>query len=172
MGRLIILTGERRVGKSTVCAELAALARQEGFRCAGIITLTAAGERDVVDVRTGVRRRLTRPSGRGAVIQGRFRFSSETIQWAKDVLSRATPCDLFVVDEIGPLEVARGEGWASAVKVVRGGAYDLAVVVVRPELVETVSALLAPLQPEALPVNRENRSQLPGRLLGVLRELS
>ncbi len=168
MGRLIVLTGERRVGKSTVCTELSALAREEGFRCAGIITLAASGEREVVDVRTGDRRPLTGDSEVGAVIQGRFRFSPETIQWASAVVGCATPCDLLVVDEIGPLEVVRGEGWADALDVVRRATYAMAVVVVRPELVETVCALLTPLQPEILYVTRENRCQLPGRLLRML----
>mgnify|MGYP006304929073 CR=1 FL=1 len=173
VGRVVILSGERRVGKSTVCAELVSLAREVGFRCGGLITLAEDGEREVVDAQTGNRRRLTHGAGEGpAVIQGRFRFNPETIHWAIDVLARATPCELLIVDELGPLEVIRGEGWASAIDVVRGGAYGLAVVVVRPELVATVSALLPEMEPELLTVTRENRSRLPGMLLRMLGEPS
>ena len=68
VGRLVILTGERRVGKSTVCAELTVLAREAGLRCGGILTLANDGERDVVDAQTRERRRLTRPPGAGAVM--------------------------------------------------------------------------------------------------------
>jgi len=184
VGRLVVLTGKRRIGKSTVCAEFVALARDEGFHCGGIITLAqdeerhvpaarhAVATRHVVAVRTGDRRRLTHSSGAGAVIQGRFRFSPETIQWAAEAVGRATPCDLLVVDEIGPLEVIRGEGWVGAIDVVREGAYALAVVVVRPELVETVCARLVHLLPEVVSVTHKNRSQLPGRLLSMLGESS
>jgi len=171
--RLIILTGSRQVGKSTVCAELVALADKKGYRCGGIVTLARDGERQVVDARTLERRRLTCSSGEGAgVIQGRFRFSSETLNWAKKVLVRATPCDLLIVDEIGPLEVVRGRGWAGALDIVRGGAYALALVVVRPELVATVSARLRRLHPQLLTVTPRNRSRLPETLMRMLGELS
>ncbi|MCJ7625183.1 MAG: hypothetical protein MUO76_16925, partial [Anaerolineaceae bacterium] len=43
-------------------------------------------------------------------------------------------CDLLVVDELGPFELVRAEGWVSGVKLVDGGNYRLALVVVRPEL--------------------------------------
>lgn len=161
------------MGKSTVCAELVELAGGRGYRCGGIITLAQDGERHVVNARTGVRRRLTRSSREGpAVIQGRFRFNPETLEWAKQVLGRATPCDLLVVDEIGPLEVVRGEGWAGALDVVRQGAYAVAVVVVRPELVDTVAALLPRMEPEVLAVTLDNRSRLPGKLFRTLGEPS
>ena len=166
MSQVVILTGERGVGKSTVCRETAALAEQRGYRCRGIITMAHHGVRDVVDVGSGLRRRLTRPSGEGrTVVQGRFRFDPQTLSWGSETLSGATPCDLLLVDEIGPLEVERGEGWVTALDTVRTGDYALAVVVVRPELVTEVLAELSGTAPQVLAVTRENRDRLPVRLV-------
>jgi len=167
--RAIILTGKRAVGKSTVCEAVVDLARRRGYSCAGILTLTRADARDVVDASTGQRRRLTWSPGQGPVVtQGRFRFSSDAIVWAEQLLRRALPCDLLVIDEIGPLEVERGQGWACALEVLRAGAYALALLVVRPELLSRVRELLSPIKLEVVTVTFENRGSLPPKLVECL----
>jgi nucleoside-triphosphatase THEP1 len=64
-------------------------------------------------------------------------FSPTALAWGDDVLACATPCGLLVVDELGPLEFERGEGWLSGLVALDGRAYDLALAVIRPELLET-----------------------------------
>ena len=36
---------------------------------------------------------------------------AEVLAWGTRILQQATPCDLLVVDELGPLKFERGEGW-------------------------------------------------------------
>lgn len=169
MGRIVLLTGERRVGKSTVCRKAVKLAQQRGRSCGGILTLAHDGVRDVIDVRTGRRRRLTTVAdASSAVTQGRFRFDSATLSWGSAVLTEAAPCELLVVDEVGPLELERGEGWVAAFDVLRNGDYVLALLVVRPELVERVQNELASCSLELLSVTLENRDRLPIRLVEML----
>ena len=56
-------------------------------------------------------------------------------------LLEANPnCDLLVVDELGPLELVRGEGWQAALEALAQGGYCLALVVVRPELLDVLPA--------------------------------
>lgn len=165
MGRVIILTGERGVGKSTVCRKAVALARREGYACAGILTLAHHGVREVLDVRSGRHWRLTTASEGGrAVTQGRFRFNPQTLSWGSTALSQAIPCDLLVIDEVGPLELVRGEGWVSAFDVLRTGGYALALLVVRPGLIAQARDRLGACALEVLTVTRENRDSLPIRL--------
>lgn len=169
MSRVIMLTGERGVGKSTVCREAVTLARARGHACCGVLTLTRDGVRHVFDVGTGRQRRLTQPPGEGgAVVQGRFRFDPRTLEWGDTVLSQAVRCDLLVVDEIGPLEVERGQGWMTAFEVVRGGNYALALAVVRPELIAQVRGRLAGCAAKVLAVTQENRDSLPASLVSVM----
>jgi nucleoside-triphosphatase THEP1 len=112
----IILTGERGVGKTTVCQKTVTEAQSRGYTCRGILTLSQPdGDRDVVDVYNGDTRRLTiGPDAEPAVIQGHFRFDPETLAWGNNILSRSHGCQLFVVDELGPLEIERGGGWYKA----------------------------------------------------------
>ncbi len=169
MGCVLILTGERGVGKSTVCRRVVRLARERGYVCGGILTLVEGDDRYVVDVGDGRRRRLTQGSdGSSSVIQGRFRFSAQTLSWGNRTLCQAAPCDLLVIDEVGPLEVERREGWVAAFDVLAAGRFALAILVVRPELVDQVREMFPDCMPEVLTVTRENRDKLARRLLELL----
>ena len=171
MSRIILLTGGRRVGKSTVCLRAVKSARQRGHACGGIVTLAHDGVRDALDVRSDRRRRLTTTSDTSSPVpQGRFHFDPETLSWGNDVLAEAVPCELLVVDEVGPLEVERGEGWVAAFDVLRTGDYVLALLVVRPELIGQVQDRLSACPLQHLSVTLENRDRLPVSLVQMLEQ--
>lgn len=159
------MTGPRGVGKSTLCLRTVAQAREMGHSCAGLLTLREDGEqRAVVDVRTGLRRRLTLPGPPGVPV-GRFFFDPEVLAWGAEALAKSTPCDLLVVDELGPLELAGG-GWAVGLDVLRSGDFRLGLAVVRPELLAEFQARLPGAQ--RVEVTLENRDGLPVWLVGFL----
>jgi len=171
---IILLSGERGVGKSTVCREAVTLAQAQGYACGGVITLSHTDDvqdvRDVLDVGSGQIRRLTVDAA-SAVVMGRFRFDPQTIAWGNDVLARATRCHLLVVDELGPLEIVRGQGWQKAFEVLRGDDFALALVVVRPGLLEQVRRKLPVDSTETLTVEIHDRDELPGVILEMLRRI-
>ena len=171
MARIIVLTGERGIGKSTVCRETVALAQDTGYACGGLVTLAHDDVREVLDVNSGDVRRLTQEGDTAQTVeQGRFRFDPAVLAWGNRALIRATPGDLLVVDEIGPLELERGTGWMNAFDVLRGRDFRLALVVIRPELVAQAQRRLPDCATVIIDVTRENRDQLPGTLMGMLRE--
>ncbi|MDY7075305.1 MAG: nucleoside-triphosphatase [Chloroflexota bacterium] len=185
---IVILTGERGVGKSTACQKTVARAQARGYVCGGIITLSHPNnKRDVLDVRSGAVRQLTLdPAGSNprerenesdtdsVVTQGRFRFDPATLAWANDAFTRTSTCHLFVVDELGPLELERGRGWLKALDVLRGADFTLALVVVRPELLEQARIKLPSSgATDVLTVTYRNRDGMPAVLLEILeREIS
>lgn len=168
--RVVILTGERGVGKSTVCHQAVILAQDRGYICGGLITLSHPdGARDVLDVRSGNTRRLTLPpDAQPAVIQGRFRFDPATMSWGNEVLAQVTPCPLLVVDELGPLEIEPGAGWTKAFGTLYGGHFTLALVVIRPELLVPMQVRLPPGATTVLTVTSDNRDVLPPLLAAML----
>jgi nucleoside-triphosphatase THEP1 len=171
MSCIVLLTGERGIGKSSVCRETLALAQGAGYTCGGIITLADAGGRDVLDVRSGDVRRLTQSEDTAhAVAQGRFRFDPDVLTWANAKLIQATPCDLVIIDEVGPLELERGGGWVNAFDVLERMDYALALVVVRPELVVQVQLQLPSCATLVMAVTQETRDQLPDALVTMLGE--
>lgn len=168
--RIVILTGKRGVGKSTVCRKTIDMAQAKRYTCGGILTLSRSGDvREVLDVHSGHARRLTlEPGVSNGVVQGRFRFDPATLEWGDDVLSHAAPCHLLVVDELGPLEIDRRKGWVKAFDVLREASFTLALVVVRPELLVQAQLRLSASATTVFTVTHHNRDGLPEVLLRIL----
>ncbi|MBC7226061.1 MAG: hypothetical protein H5T61_02365 [Thermoflexales bacterium] len=161
---VVLITGPRGVGKTTLCLRTVTRAKDASYACAGLLTLSEDDRRTVVDVRTGDRRSLT-ASGPTSVPVGRYLFDPDTLAWGAGILAHSTPCDLLVLDELGPLEMAGG-GWAVGMDVLREGRFSLALVVVRPELVAEVLERFPDAW--AVEVTPENRDNLPAWLTGLL----
>lgn len=140
MARQILLTGGIERGKTTLCRHLVEIAREKGWQVGGILSpAEMEGKRkvgiDLLDVNSGERRPLAhRDQATDGPSTPRWHFLAEALQWGDEILRAALPCDLLVVDELGPLELVREEGWQSGLAAVNSRAYQLAVVVVRPSL--------------------------------------
>lgn len=146
---LYVLSGPRGAGKTTFCQKLIGLARAAGRDVAGLVSpaVVQDGARigfDAKAIRSGERRILGRatPEPGLEVVLGRWFFSPTTLDWGNRVLAASCPCDVLIVDEIGPLELLRGEGWTAALEVLRTGAYRIGLAVIRPELLDVAQAVL------------------------------
>jgi nucleoside-triphosphatase len=172
---IVLLVGEPGGGKTTVCRRLCALAKEAGFVIAGVVTLprTVLDEKvglDVQDVRTGEVRALAeskRPADGPDV--GDWHFHRSGLDWGADVLRAIRRCDLLVIDELGPLELVRGEGWQVGLRVLRSDVYDLAAVAIRPSLESRIREHLGGLQAVTLEVTMANRDALPARICALCR---
>ncbi len=139
---LTLLTGQRGTGKTTTCLRLMRRAQNRGLHVAGLISPArfVNGRKigiELLDISTSQRRPLADLAGPHhlAVLRTlHWQFQPETIAWGQEALRRATPCDLFIVDELGPLELERRQGWHVALEIIDQGDYRHAVIVVRPEL--------------------------------------
>jgi nucleoside-triphosphatase len=147
-GALTILTGPSGSGKTTLCRELVAAARRDGRDVAGVLCPAVfEGARKsgiaAVDLRSGETCALARRRDAGEAAPGAPRcwvFDEAVLAWGDTRLAASTPCDLLVVDELGPLELDEGRGWTAGIAAVDSGAYGAAIVVVRPALLERARA--------------------------------
>jgi nucleoside-triphosphatase THEP1 len=190
-GLIYVLTGERGSGKSTVCARVARAAAGRGLAVAGILTerqddADLGSARRVVDVRSGEARLFgsqdrERPrdrnegagrAGNGAVpsdpLTPGWEFDSGVFAWASAVLDRSTPCDLLVIDEIGPLELRGGRGWVRALEVLDSAGYRAALVVCRPGLLQELEKRLSVNVHSIVEVTLETRDALPAAMAETL----
>jgi nucleoside-triphosphatase THEP1 len=147
--RLYILTAPRSAGKTTFCRALASQARATGWDVAGLLS-PAIFENEVKtsilaeNVRTGESRCLASITQRSSedIFFGMWYFDSRTLEWGNHILASSTPCDLLIVDELGPLEFIYQKGWQSALTILPHGRYRVALVVIRPELLAMARNLI------------------------------
>jgi nucleoside-triphosphatase THEP1 len=179
---IVVLSGESGCGKTTLCARVAALAGAQGLLVAGVLTPSRLvdGRRvslDVEDVRTTQRRPLaeacTEPQqssagSAGGPVTESWRFYADSLAWGTEILQHATPCDVLIIDELGPLELVRGQGWVIGLDVLRGGRYRLALVTVRPALLSRFQEQVDVLELITLDVTRANQDALAGQIMALL----
>jgi nucleoside-triphosphatase THEP1 len=97
---------------------------------------------DAADISIGEWQRLTprRPERDRGLLTNVWTPDPKVVQWCNRILREAAPSDLLVVDELGSLEFQRGEGFLEGTAAVDAGHYDLALVVVRDELLSEARA--------------------------------
>jgi len=183
--RCALVTGAVGSGKSTVAGRVVERARGKGLTVAGLWcpARVRAGAKvgiDAVDLSGGERRLLAlrnsqvpdegpSPASRGAWT-GRYTFVPDALEWANRVLAAAVVSrpDLLVVDEIGPLELEKGEGLAPVIADLAGGEVPCALVVVRDRLLETLKTRLSLPGTSVFPVGVHTRESAPERILAWL----
>ncbi len=182
--RVTLLTGARGAGKSTVCLRMGELARGAGIAVAGIASqgVFRQGARvglEAVDLATRERWLLasTVEQQDGPAV-GPFSFSLSGLQRALAVLDRALDrfaqsaalpgTGLLILDEVGPLEIARHQGFFPVVARLRITPSPDLLIVVRPELVGELRAALGDGRFTVVEVTRDSRDALPERLLAAV----
>ncbi len=148
-----LLSGDRGVGKSTLALRLAhALQKDHGAESvAGVVTERSGSMRTALLLPANDRMPLaadTRGSAGGAAgftgpVVGPFRFSRTTIEAVNDLFTAgspglAAPRRLWILDEVGPLELRNREGFLPAFHALTGTTRTAALIVVRPVLLAEV----------------------------------
>lgn len=66
----------------------------------------------------------------------KWKFDDKIIDAINAHIDKATSCDYFICDEIGPLELIKKQGFTSALSFLKEGQYNKALVALRPLLVD------------------------------------
>lgn len=142
--KIWIITGPCQVGKTRFCSHLINQAQIQNLTIAGVICPPVFEEQQktaitIEDLKTHDRKTLAikRTTETEGLLTERWAFDEEVLTWGNQVLADTAGCDLLLVDELGPLEFNRGQGWQNGLHAIDKGEYQIAVVVIRPALVET-----------------------------------
>jgi nucleoside-triphosphatase THEP1 len=139
--KLTLITGPSGSGKSAWCSQFIENARADGLKVGGVLSrpILTEGRKvgiDLLDLRTGEEKRLANPrtmDSQGLMTE-RWLFDTQTLSWANQILRDLPPCDIVIIDELGPLEFTRDEGLEEGMHIVDDQRFPEMYVVVRPEL--------------------------------------
>lgn len=137
-----IITGSRGVGKTRFCMNLVQNARLQNWQVEGVIcppgySGSVKTTIKIENLKTREHATLAKVKEEGSIgLQTEhWHFDDEVMSWANDFLGSISKCDLLLIDELGPLEFLRAEGWQNGLVAVDKADYRIAIIVVRPELV-------------------------------------
>jgi nucleoside-triphosphatase len=173
---LLLLTGPRGAGKTTACISLVQQLDNAGLTAGGILTPARYDQQgaktgfDVVDVATNRRRALGTVATAERATVGRYRMDGDAMRWAVGRVLNAlqTPFGLVIIDEIGPLEVFKGGGFAPALEALPTAQARNILLIVRPELVEQVQEIVSPLPSRIVRLDIANRDRVPAHMAQAL----
>jgi nucleoside-triphosphatase THEP1 len=175
----ILVTGDRAAGKTTLCLKAAEALRRQGVTCGGVVCPKACDETgtlvgiEVLDLaeepppreRLAVTDRVLDGPSTGA-----FHFSKRGLRFGEQALTRAArEAGVVFADELGILEM-REEGFTNLLALARDASIATMVIVVRPSLIEQVSAALRPLPLWLVEVEPSNRGKALEVLVRILLE--
>ena len=139
--KLTLITGPSGSGKSAWCAQFIEEARADGLNVGGVLSRPVLIQErkvgiDLLDLITGEGRRLATPrtAESEGLMTGHWQFEPQTLTWANLILRDLPPCDIVIIDELGPLEFTRDEGLEEGMHIVDDKRFPEMYVVVRPEL--------------------------------------
>jgi len=140
-GRVILLSGGIESGKTTLCLSLSERLTEVPLVVNGVVSpaVFENGIKTGIDLRvlsSGKTLRLAQlnPGSNIGLSTHRWLFDESVITWGNEELAKSTPCDVLIVDELGPLEFERGEGLVNGFTAIESKEYKTALVVIRPSL--------------------------------------
>lgn len=143
---IYIITGETNSGKTSFCSNFLRMVQkfaQQKWRIRGILSPSIMPQDEkqgilALDLESGESRRLAvlNTGASGGIQTPRWQFDVDTLQWCNRVLAHSFPCDLLIVDELGPLEFHQKSGFVEGIRAVDSGKFSLALVVVRSSLLK------------------------------------
>ncbi len=157
---VIVLTGPRGSGKTSLVAELVRVLREKGEPVVGFLQPAAMqdGRRTgfrIIDLSSGRQAPLATPraSGRGEHGTG-FVFHAEGLELARAALDSPPQGAVLVADELGPVELRGGGHMAAVRRALCLSGPRVAILVVRRSLVPALLAHLRALEAVVLDLER------------------
>lgn len=175
----ILLTGPVHVGKTTACWKAIPGIRSAGCKVAGFISpplLNAEGGKvgiEMMDLATGIHQTFARVrAGDATTTIGVYHITEEAIEWARRVLAAAllANTDWLVIDEIGPLELHQGAGFAFALPALADPLrVPNAIVIVREALTHELTERLGRTDIVLVRVTAQNRGHVSAQLVKLVK---
>ena len=166
--KIIIITGNRGSGKTTLAYEYIDLLKRKDIKIGGVITKSDDTKRyenkflySVVDILTNEEKKLLTSvkSTEKSIKVGRFYMNLDALSWANEKITAASKiCSALLIDELGPAEL-QGFGYARIAKELVNRYKGLIIFIVRIEILEQMRLFLHCSPETTIIVNAENSNK-------------
>lgn len=139
---IIGLCGTSGSGKTLTCQRLVEELRSEGVTSCGFTSPAVFENSQKTSIKvqwleSGEEHILLTPlTDASKLAVGRWLIHPDAFAWIAQKLEDLQAYQVFICDEIGPLEVLEGKGWVQALDIVEEGKIGLSVITFRPSLRE------------------------------------
>lgn len=140
--QIVIIIGKEQVGKSRLCSALLKRITHSGLKITGLISRLILNEGkpyaiNVIDLKSNDTVELARfsPGWDSLKPERKWKFNNSAFSWGNEVLQNALPTDVLMIDEIGYQELENHQGWNSCFSILKRGDFQVAIIVVRSELI-------------------------------------
>lgn len=72
----------------------------------------------------------------------KWKFDDQMVEKINNHLKQLNSCDYVVIDEIGPLEIIKHQGYTNAIKILEEAKFDNVIVAIRPSLVNKLKDII------------------------------
>ncbi|MDY6868151.1 MAG: nucleoside-triphosphatase [Chloroflexota bacterium] len=151
-GTRIAIAGFRESGKTSLLIDFVKGLREWNLEVQGVIEAGIfEGDRkvaiEVMDLAAGESRMLAQLSTEviSELQFGDWTFFPAAFEWANERLAKIVEPDVFILDEVGPLELEQGKGLQAGLRSMSAGEYGLGIMTIRPKCLEGVMELFPDL---------------------------
>lgn len=172
----LALIGERESGKTTLLLDLIKAFCLKRLDVAGIVSIGIFEEGVKVAIKA-----IDLESSESHILAilskeiktdlqyGDWSFYAETIEWANQRLATITHTDLFILDEIGPLELERDGGFYDGLSAMERENYRLGILTARPKCSDSLLCRFPELQ--ILPLASWDINRLRAYILSLIESI-
>lgn len=147
--KIYIITGKIGAGKTYWLQSFLDDLDNKGIAYAGLLCPGVFANKEKVGIdavllpQKEVLHLAVRKSENSGGFSKRWNFDDAVLEKINQHFGQIAKTEYLFVDELGPLELERGEGLTNAVEILKSGNFEKAYVVVRPHLVETAKKMFA-----------------------------
>jgi nucleoside-triphosphatase THEP1 len=142
--KINVLTGTFGIGKSRLAEQVTRKWKEMGYTVSGLLSPArfSQGKKTGIFVQNAENEEIhllasAIPGEIHGLDFGMWTFDDEVLAWGLNKLKQIKSTDLFVIDELGPLEFEQKKGWSDAFTILQNQAYLMALVVIRPKCISS-----------------------------------
>lgn len=170
---LVLITGTKGSGKTSLLSATAAEINKKGLSLKGVLQPATFKDSErcgyeLLNLETGQKMELaSKALQQNAATVGNYSFNPDAIEFGIQALSLKADVEVLIIDEIGPLEL-KGKAWDAALRAWLNEPLAVILISVRPSLLDEVLRTYRPANFKVFSAGTTTASELAGYIVSKI----